>query len=181
QTEEKGANQIIDWNLDVGKKRFGLLGEDRMGRWLYGQPIHLSLRWANDSVSVPVSSTAIPRVRVKERTASLDYNNGWSLLALIMRHRGDLLRHRGEPAPDGVEYIDIEPYTLKFTIPTRIAALVPSLEQVQPQDLKTVPAEVFMRISLLAPSKKEPLNLPSRFPTSAPWFSLGNIEVKNRK
>lgn len=180
QDEEKGANQIIDWNLDIGKKRFRLLDEDRTGRWLFGQPIHLSLRWANGSTTVPVASTMIPRIRVKERTASLDYEDGWSLLALIMRHRGDLLRHRGQPPPDAVEYVDVEPYTLKFTIPTRIAALVPPLEQVQPENLKTVQAEVYIRVSLLAPNKKDPLILPTRFPSNAPRLSLGNIEVKNR-
>jgi type VI secretion system protein ImpL len=180
QGEEKGANQIIDWNLDVGKKRFRLLDEDHTGSWLFGQPIHLSLRWANDSPTVPVSATTIPRIRVKERIANLEYTNGWSLLALIMRHRGDLQRHRGEPAPDAVEYIDIEPYTLKFTIPTRIAALVPPLEQVQREDLKAAPAEIFIRVSLLAPNKKDPLILPS-FPTKAPRLPLGAAEVKTRK
>ena len=58
--------------------------------------------------------------------------------------------------------------------------MVPPLEQVQPQDLKTVSAEVYMRVSLLAPNKKDPLILPTRFPSTAPRLSLGNIEVKNR-
>lgn len=181
QDEERGANQIIDWNLDVGKKRFRLLGEDSTGRWLFGQPIHLSLRWANDSPTVPISAATNPRVRVKDRTANLDYSNGWSLLEFIMRHRGDLLRHRGDPAPDLVEDVDANPYTLKFTIPTRIAALSPPLEQVQREDLKAEQAEVYMRVSLMAPNKKDPLPLPSKFPTKAPRLPLGIIELKPKQ
>jgi type VI secretion system protein ImpL len=177
QAEEKGANQIIDWNLDVGKKRFRLLDEDHTGRWLFGQPIHLSLRWANDSPTAPVSATTSPQVRVKDRTANLEYSSRWSLLEFIMRHRGDLLLHRGDPAPDSVEYVDVNPYTLKFTIPTRIAALTPPLEQVQREDLRTEQAEVYMRVSLLAPNKKDLLQLPSKFPTKAPRLPLGNIKL----
>ena len=50
--DEIGANQIIDWKLDVGKKKFAYLSDDLNGRWVFGDPVRLTLRWANDSPTV---------------------------------------------------------------------------------------------------------------------------------
>ena len=49
--DEIGANQIIDWKLDVGKK-FAYLSDDLNGRWVFSDPVRLTLRWANDSPTV---------------------------------------------------------------------------------------------------------------------------------
>jgi hypothetical protein len=45
---ETAGNQIIDWKLEVGKKKFAYLSDDLTGRWIYGDPIRLTLRWANE-------------------------------------------------------------------------------------------------------------------------------------
>lgn len=170
ENKEIGANQIIDWNLEVGKKKFRYQDAERTGSWLFGDPIRLSLRWANDSPSVPIAGGTLSRVRVRERTAILEFNNRWSLLYLLLKHAGT--------AADFDKGIDIEPYTLRFPIRTRPdAAPGPPVRRAQPEDLITDLAQVYMRVSLLAPSKKEALIVPS-FPASAPKLPLKIVEIE---
>lgn len=172
QSKEIGANQIIDWKLEVGRKRFDYLTEDRAGSWLFGDPIRLSLRWANDSPSVPMASVYESRVKVKDRTAILDFNNRWSLLYLLIKHAGS--------ASDFDQGVDVEPYTLKFMIRTRPDTAPPAVVQrAQREELIADEAQVYMRVGLLAPSKKEPLTLPS-FPARAPKIPVIVGAIKTR-
>lgn len=160
QSREVGANQIIDWKLDVGRKRFDYLAEERTGSWLFGDPIRLSLRWANDSPTVPMPSVYNSRVKVKDRTAILEFNNRWSLLYFLIKHAGT--------AADFDQGVDVEPYTLKFMIRTRPDTAPPApVQRAQSEELIMDEAQVYMRVGLIAPSKKEPLTLPS-FPALAP-------------
>lgn len=159
---EIGGNQIIDWKLEVGKKKFTYLSDDVTGHWVVGDPIRLTLRWANDSPSVPIAGSAPVPVTVKDRTAIFEYDDRWSLFTLLLRH-GDMLKRAGVPGECN-PYSEAEPYTLKFTIKT---APDPLGQPIQPEQLKTTPAVLFMRVSLVAPNKQEPLVLPC-FPTKAP-------------
>lgn len=172
QVREIGANQIIDWKLDVGRKRFEYLAEERTGSWLFGDPIRLSLRWASDSPSVPIPSVYSSRVKVKDRTAILEFNNRWSLLYLMIKHAGT--------SADFDQGVDVEPYTLRFLIRTRPDTAPPAIVQrAQPEELITDQAQVYMRVGLLAPSKKEPLTLPA-FPLRAPQLPtiVGGIKIR---
>jgi hypothetical protein len=63
--------------------------------------------------------------------------------------------------------VDTETYTLKFKVPTQPAG---SLSARQPPELLAEEAEVFMRLSLLAPDLKGPLVLPKAFPVKSPEF-----------
>lgn len=153
---EDGASQIIDWTLDVGGTKYRYLDKEMDGRWVVGEPVRLTLRWANNSPVVPDAPAASPNFRARDRVAVFEYRDRWALLTMLMRQRPS----PSDFSPDGV---DSEPSTLKFTIPTRPDG---NLYEQQPDALRAHPANVFMRLSLAAPGGKEPLAWP--FPASAP-------------
>jgi type VI secretion system protein ImpL len=175
---ETGGNQVIDWKLEVGKKKFAYLSDDLTGRWIYGDPIRLTLRWATDSPARPVASAIPVPFVVKERTAVFEYGDRWSLFTLLLKH-GLMLKRVGRQS-DCDQGLDADPYTLKFTIKTEPdPAGLPS----QPQDLQVSPAQVFMRVSMLTANKPEPLMIPC-FPVKAPpvpsLFVMGTNNATNK-
>lgn len=160
-----GANQIIDWTFNVGGKRFLYREQNEKppeGIWGYGQPLSLSLRWADDSPTIP--SDAFPpesHMKLLGQTVTLSYDNNWSLLLLLLKHKGQ--------TKDFCSGVDVEPNTIKFEVPTQPnAKLSNTLQRAQPETIKTLFVTVFMRVSLLVPGKKDPLILPEVFPSSAP-------------
>lgn len=166
--KEIGANQIIDWAFDVGKRRFHYRDASPAGMWGYGEPLRVSLRWANDSPTIPaVTFQPLSHMKLEGQTVTLTYSNNWSLLYLILKHRGT--------STDFKEGVDIEPHTIKIEIPTQPnAKLANNVQQAQPETLRTKSVEVFLRIALMAPGKKdsqEPLILPDVFPTRAPQLN----------
>jgi type VI secretion system protein ImpL len=163
--KEIGANQIIDWTFDVGRKRFHYRDASPAGVWGYGEPISVSLRWANDSPSVPAFKfDPLSHMKLEGQTVTLTYRNNWSLLYLILKHKGTIKDFR--------EGVDTEPHTLKIEVPTAPnAKLANAVQRAQRETLRTTSVEVFLRLALLAPGKKdstEPLILPDVFPTRAP-------------
>jgi type VI secretion system protein ImpL len=157
QEMEVGGNQIIDWSLDVGRKKYNYHDGELTGRWAIGEPVRLTLRWANNSPSVPAQDdTREAPMRVRDRVVTFDYANRWSLLSLMLR--------QSAVGADFREGVDVDVYTLKFRVPTRPHGEGP---QNQPPQLRRDAAEVFMRMSLVAPGTKEPLHLPA-FPARAP-------------
>lgn len=160
--QEIGANQIIDWKFEVGKKKFVYLSDDLEGRWVFGDPVRLTLRWANNSPVVPVTGASPAPVKAKDRVAVFEYDDRWSLLTLLLRH-GSMLKRAGT-LTECDRGFDADPYTLKFTVRTDPD---PAGEPVQRSELKSANAEVFMRMSLVTANKQEPLTLPC-FPKKAP-------------
>lgn len=158
---EIAANQIIDWKFEVGKKKFAYLSDDLNGRWVFGDPVRLTLRWANNSPTVPVSGATPAAVKAKDRIAVIEYNDRWSLFTLLLKH-GEMLKRAGTPA-ECDQGFDSDPYTLKFTVRTDPD---PAGED-QRAELKNSTAEVFMRMSLVTVNKQEPIMLPC-FPRKAP-------------
>jgi type VI secretion system protein ImpL len=171
--EEIGANQIIDWKLEVGKKKFSYLSDDLNGRWVFGDPVRLTLRWANDSPTVPVTSATPAPVKVKDRVAVFEYNDRWSLFTLLLRH-GFKLNRAGTPA-ECDQGFDAEPYTLKFSVRTDPD---PAVNTDQHAELKNATADVFMRMSLMAANKQDPLMIPC-FPKKAPPVPSLAISLEN--
>lgn len=155
--ESEGANQIIDWTLDVGRKKYRYLDQQLTGRWVAGEPVRLTLRWANNSPSVPFTNPDTQTLRVRDRVAVFDFKSRWALLALMRQQATDIRDY---------EYgVDTEVYTLKFKVPTQPAG---GTSDGRPPWLRQDEAEVFMRLSLIAPDMKGPLNLPQAFPVRAP-------------
>jgi hypothetical protein len=96
-------------------------------------------------------------LKVRDRVAVFEYRSRWSLLALMAR--------QAAAGGDFKHGVDTEVYTLKFMVPTRPGG--GSLYERQDKDLRGELAEVFMRVSLVAPGTKEPLVLPT-FPVRGP-------------
>src|SRR6185503_7265540 len=138
--QEIGANQIIDWKFEVGKKKFAYLSDDVEGRWIFGDPVRLTLRWANNSPVVPVTGATPAAVKAKDRIAVFDYNDRWSLFSFLLKH-GFMLKRAGTQA-ECDQGFDSEPYTLKFTVRTDPD---PAGQPLQSSELKSSNAEVFMR------------------------------------
>src|SRR5947209_4394967 len=153
---ERGGDQIIDWTLDVGRKKYRYLDQELSGRWLVGEPVRLTLRWANNSPSVPFATADTPTFRVRDRVVVFEFKNRWSLLSLMSRHAAS--------ASDFKYHVDTELYTLKFRVPTRPDGNLPER---QPEELRPEEADAFMSLSLVAPGGKDPLLLPA-FPARAP-------------
>jgi type VI secretion system protein ImpL len=179
EENEIGANQIIDWAFDVGNRRLTYRSIDPAGAWGYGEPLSLSLRWANDSPSIPAANFFPPQSRMKleGQTVTLTYRNKWSLLFLILRHKATGVDFKGS--------VDVEPYTLKIEVPTQPnARLSNALQQAQDKSLSLRPAKVFLSISLMAGGKKdaqEPLILPDPFPTFAPQLRARSRVTRPRQ
>ena len=159
---EIGANQVIDWKFEVGKKKFAYISDDLEGRWMFGDPVRLTLRWANNSPVVPVTGATPAPVNAKDRIAVFEYNDHWSLFTLLLRH-GPMLKRAGTVA-ECDQGFDSDPYTLKFTVRTDPD---PAGNPTQRTELKSSNAEVFMRMSLVTANKQEPVMIPC-FPKKAP-------------
>ena len=109
---EIGGNQVIDWAMTVGPDRLDIRSDPTaVLRWNLGEPVSLQLRWAANAVEVPAPDAADAGVSVVDRTVTLRYANGWSLLSLIRGNRAGAAL-----LPGG---IDAEPHTLVLEVPTR--------------------------------------------------------------
>ncbi|MGH9447294.1 MAG: hypothetical protein ACRD3O_16385, partial [Terriglobia bacterium] len=156
QRREVGGNQILDWKLQVGEQQFRYHdGAPHSGRWQWGDPIQLDLRWAEDSPLIPVSKETAPDLEVNNREVIYHYNDPWSLLTLLLNHHAPAVAFR--------QFVDPDPYTLEFTVPTTQAPA-----QAQKEVMAVAPAaRVFIRVNLMLPGKTQVLLLPE-FPTEAP-------------
>jgi type VI secretion system protein ImpL len=157
QSNESGGNQIIDWTMQVGGQIFRQREPEHPGRWRAGNPVRLSMRWANDSTFVPASDGQ-PNLRIRDRNAYFEWTTRWALIAF--------LRQMETPPSEIEKSGDIQPYTLKFHVKTA--------RDVKWEAGDSVPASgsatVFMHLSVFSPGAKNAILVPA-FPTSAP--SLG--------
>lgn len=155
---EVAANQIIDWNLEVGKQIVTFSEPEKVIRWKYGEKIRLSARWAIDSPYLPVSAK---KAKVRDTIVSFEYLDSWALLSLIYEQEID------QAELDQAIYT--EPYTLKFTVNTARNEKIALKEDPTPGGL----TRAYVRVKLLIPGKddKEALTLP-KFPNFAPSLEL---------
>jgi type VI secretion system protein ImpL len=146
---ELGGNQIIEWKLSFDADSLTNRDKTKKLRWTTGKPVHIAMRWANDALTVPANVGGSIFGTLRGRTVTYDYNNRWSLITALYDHRAAL-----QALP---KFVDVDPVTLGFTIPTQAAAGGAPAEKTQ----------VFLRLALLAPGTTQPLDLP-KFPTRAP-------------
>ena len=155
--QEQNADQIIDWRFQVGDqilRRQGAKAQPQ-GRWRYGDPVQLSLRWAKNAPWAPLApdnATGAPNHAVVYSDAG-----NWSLLRFLQRHAG--------ASTDFDQLIDLRPHTLGFSIATKPA----SAKSARQYEVNGAPllTKAFIRVALLSPDKKERLAMPA-FPTYAP-------------
>jgi type VI secretion system protein ImpL len=143
---EVGGNQIIEWQLEIGDQKITMRDTMRRGRWVLGDPVRLTLRWAKDANIVPASETA-EGVIYEDRKVTFEDTSRWAIFRLFRTHAS-------VPA-DFDQLVDPTPVTLKFIVPTMMTGDDP------------MQTKVFVRITLLTADKKEPITLPA-FPDRAP-------------
>ena len=85
--QEAGADQIMEWSINSGGRRYSSRGND-LFQWKIGEPIEVQLRWAANS---PVSPLALAsksyNYSVGERSASFKYSGDWALFELLEKHK----------------------------------------------------------------------------------------------
>jgi type VI secretion system protein ImpL len=157
RNHEINGNQIIEWNLQANGNTFRNFDPPSTGRWTYGEPVQVMLRWAKDSPQQPVPLSPAT-ANAKARTVIFEYHDPWSLLRM-------LAEHAAAPA-DLDRAMDYDPQTLVFT-----ADQESSPKTVKGQPAKATDAgeivKVFIRLRIYAPGKTEALRI-TAFPVQAP-------------
>lgn len=148
RTRERGAEQIIEWNVHAGDALPPPAPGGAPGSaWRMGQPIDMTLRWARNSPVTPAATPARPDVRVDERTVRWQYDDPWALLHLLGDHAA--------PLSDLGERDARAPVVLRFVVPTRDAAGAPVADTV-----------AYARLGVSVHGKPERLAVPA-FPAHA--------------
>lgn len=82
--DERGADQVIDWNFSAGNRNVSYPGQiTSQTRWSVGEPVNLALRWAKGSSQRPISDPRQAALAVSEMQASWTYDGPWALLRFI--------------------------------------------------------------------------------------------------
>ena len=172
QCKEIGANQIIGWELYLGDQVITHRDEVRLGRWEYGQPVRLVLRWARDGQLLPATTDPRLGVWVKGREVSWERQHRWALFGLLRSQKTSKADFcaRSEPLP----------HTLRFAVPTRPIDQPAEGLDAEGKPITTQETVVFVRLTLLAPETKDPLVLPSEFPIRAPELPTGKGQDASR-
>ncbi len=155
QAREVNGNQIIQWTLQVGQDTFTSGSPTRMGRWIYGQPVSLTLRWAKNSPTTPYLSRAKAGVDLSDRTLTFNFNDNWALLNMLATHRA--------PLTEFDELQDPNPFTLMFQSDEAPVGPQNSSKSSMPD----ARARVFLGITLHAPGQQAELRT-ANFPVKAP-------------
>ena len=150
---ELGGDQVIDWQFASGGETVALRDAERTLRWGLGDPVEIGLRWAENSTVVPAANADRPNVRVDGRKVSMAYDNVWSLMDLIRRHRSG--------SEDFAEFVDPRPHTLRIDLSTR------------PEGGGTLDtARLYLRVELAGQLNGQPVPLiMTPFPYEAPRLS----------
>jgi type VI secretion system protein ImpL len=168
---EVNGNQIIDWTLQVGTDTFRNQDPQRVGRWNYGDPVKLILRWAKDSPAQPVSAEGNAKIISRKgsmgsplRSVVFEFRDSWALLSMINQHQAQ--------STDFDRMADPDPQTLVFTINDSNSSSNEHGGEGIPR------TKVFIRIKLRPPGKPENLRL-AVFPSWAPVPDQGRTQARN--
>ncbi|SFX82783.1 type VI secretion system protein ImpL [Pseudomonas sp. NFACC49-2] len=165
--EERGADQVIAWGLNTGNQQIGYPGEPQQNlRWMVGQPVRLTLRWARNGYQRPANDPLQPNLVVRDLEAGWEYQGPWSLLRLM---RAQVSAQR-QP---NVDYTDF-PLTLQL----------PVTAQLQTQARTTQQTLMFLRLSLMSQGSKLPLSIvppPTRAPRSPFMATSSSPAVATRE
>ncbi|MBV9506521.1 MAG: hypothetical protein JO323_16130 [Acidobacteriia bacterium] len=155
RNKEIEGNQIIDWSLDVGRHNIEYQAKEKTGHWDLGDPIKITLRFADDSPSVPVKDDSQSAMNVHQRTVTFEYTDAWSLFRLLLEHK-----------PSSVEFsqgVDPTPHTLSFYIAT-----IPDRRLPQPKGGAAGQVRIYMQIDIVPAGMKNSVTVPLPFPMQAP-------------
>jgi len=160
RNEERGADQVIAWSLNAGNQQVSYPGETQSNlRWMVGEPIRLTLRWARNGSQRPVNDPLQPNLSVRDLEAGWEYGGPWSLLRMMRAH----FSVQRQP---NMDYTD---FPLSLRLPVTAQPNVTSGQTL-----------VFVRLSLMTQGSKLPLSiqpLPTRAPRSP--FALTGTTAAN--
>jgi type VI secretion system protein ImpL len=157
---EQGGNEVIARSLKAGQVSLSSGGSTSATPplWLYGTPVEVALRWAQDSLAVPTAvSQAIEegQLQVGERTATFLAQGPWSLLQLLRYGAAPELLAAG---------------TVRLEIPVVAAPAIPGSGRKGAPSVPppSTPARIYIKIELTSPDASQtPLAVPP-FPARAP-------------
>lgn len=145
--EERGADQVIEWNMETGSRLASYPSESiSHANWTVGEPVRLNLRWAQGSSQRPLDDATQSALSVAGLNASWSYEGPWALLRLIRSHQA------------------INHFTARDNADRPLAIQLPLLTP-----NRNSGALMFLRLSLKAVGGKQPLvlsELPTRVPPS---------------
>ena len=160
QNREINGNQIMQWTLQVGQDTFQSDAPVRAGRWIYGQPITLTLRWAKNSPSIPFLNVARPGVDLAGQTLTYHFNDDWALLSIMADH--------STPITDFDQLADPQPFTLVFQTDEDANGS----HGATVNEKSSTSARVFLGMTITAPGKQDSLHNMD-FPVTAPLLQTG--------
>ncbi len=144
---EIDGNKVIDWALTIGDQSIRLRDAPRALRWKAGDPVRLTLRFANDVPLVPRADPDNPYLEVSRKSVVFRFDGPWSLLDMVQ-----LLR---DPAAS-----DARSNVLRLDVPV--------LADAKDSAPRARPVRAFAAVTLSEPGKTAPLAWPSVFPDKAP-------------
>ncbi len=159
QEDEALANRIMAWTFEAGDQALEYGGDKQSGRWQWGEPVSLSLRWPRNYPGYPALPPDIAHAELKDRTIRYRFDNQWALLRMIQVHGlgdGDL------PSPR-----DKQPHTLKFEANT-VHVDLQEQTKVKPDPEAGPNTRVYIRLLLRAADGTGRQVIMDRFPVSAP-------------
>ena len=158
---ERGADQIIDWQVTIGDQAVRRGDPARLVRWHLSDPVGVSLRWAKDGPVSPVLEQVAAPPDSQNRVVSWRYDDRWALLRLLMAHRA--------PSTDLDRRAAIVPQVLEFTART-VGVIGP--EAKSPGPVGQAKAFIRLKLSTTPPGSKAAaaLVMPD-FPTHAPLLA----------
>jgi len=166
QAHEVGGNQIFGWDFAVDGQEIAPGDVDPPGRWSFGEPVKLALTWAANAPSVPLSPKQANARRVGE-TVIYEYENGWSLISLLGEHEA--------PPGDFTEFVDTDPETLVFEIPTRER---PTTSPTAPPPAVARPVDSAVDDGVVPRSKSKPASPPPPPSATAPADSTTKVFLR---
>ena len=144
---EQDGNKIIDWSITIGDQTLALRDAPRALRWRVGEPVRLSLRFANDVPIVPRADPDNPYLEVSRKNAVFRFEGPWALLDMLQLMRAN-------------ELSDTRHSLLKLEVPVQSDERDPTS--------RTRPVRVFVGVTLSEPGKTTALPWPAHFPERAP-------------
>ncbi|PCR96409.1 type VI secretion system protein ImpL [Pseudomonas fluorescens] len=146
--DERGADQVIAGGLLAGSQQISYpTAEQTNLRWMVGQPIRLTLRWARNGRERPVNDPLQPNLVVRDMEAGWEYGGPWSLLRLMRAH----FSVQRQPSMDYTDF----PLTLRLPVTAFNDSVTTEFTR------------MFVRLSLMSQGSKLPLSIPP-LPTRAP-------------
>jgi type VI secretion system protein ImpL len=144
---EQDGNKIIDWAITIGDQTLGFRDAPRALRWRVGEPVRISLRFANDVPIVPRADPDNPYLEVSRKNAVFRFEGPWALLDMLQLMRAN-------------ELSDTRNSLIKLEVPAQSDERDPTS--------RARPVRVFVGLTLSEPGKTTALPWPAHFPERAP-------------